>query len=719
MTEKQLRDAWVLEVQQWLNQTYSGQSGYNNVDEDGFTGWETVYGLIRALQIELGLTPADNFGDGTKAAWDSQVANQLNIGWTSNIVKLIDGAFRCKGFGNGKFSTEFTEENQENLQEFKTAAGFDNDDTDFSSMWAKALFDMSAFALVSGGDVNTQKIQKDLNKKYSEKTGILPCDGIYQRATNTALIYGVQKEIGLWDVANGTFGPTTQEVYGTLADNNQIELYDELVLLIKYALYQNIRYLDSNSANFTGALDEETVSNLTFFQTFLNLSDSKEGYPDLKTMMSLMLSSGSPNRSFEAIDTVAKLTPTDLSNLYDLGVRYVGRYLTGSYGNDFIPKDISRDEAEFIIDAGMAIIPIYQDNNPVISYYTFGQGVSDAKKAKLAGTKIGIPTGSIIYFAVDVDALDSEITSNIVPYFSGIASVLGIGKTGNSYNYGVYGTRNVCTRISNEVAASGSYLSNMSTGWSGNLGFSQPVNWTFDQFSEPTGGIANISVDKVAVSHNDPGVTKLDEVSDEKEKALLKSLGWDYLTKKLISDSFEFEVETEIFDLGVLSATSVTSKSIKQADPTAMVINFTNGVPEFQLDLAEMIGADATAQITASTKSIGAEVGLGSLSVEITESTTAIEASVIMNIEQDEQDGTVIEGSESIKLTFNKDKFTKFLQDILDRLRNKISENWGLILGCAAIAVCALLLLPEIGLASLASAMGELLLYFTRVVVPA
>ncbi|MED0716784.1 hypothetical protein FB379_14014 [Aeribacillus composti] len=44
-------DERVLEVQRWLNKTYGGRAGFNEVTEDGITGWKTVYRLIRALQF--------------------------------------------------------------------------------------------------------------------------------------------------------------------------------------------------------------------------------------------------------------------------------------------------------------------------------------------------------------------------------------------------------------------------------------------------------------------------------------------------------------------------------------------------------------------------------------------------------------------------------------------------------------------------------------------
>lgn len=38
----------------------------------------------------------------------------------------------------------------------------------------------------------------------------MPCDGVYQRATNTALIYALQRAIGMSSAqANGNYGPGT------------------------------------------------------------------------------------------------------------------------------------------------------------------------------------------------------------------------------------------------------------------------------------------------------------------------------------------------------------------------------------------------------------------------------------------------------------------------------------------------------------------------------
>ncbi len=53
-------DPMVFYTQRWLNQEYGSVSGFGSVPENGRTGWDTVYGLLRALQHELGITSLSN-----------------------------------------------------------------------------------------------------------------------------------------------------------------------------------------------------------------------------------------------------------------------------------------------------------------------------------------------------------------------------------------------------------------------------------------------------------------------------------------------------------------------------------------------------------------------------------------------------------------------------------------------------------------------------------
>lgn len=675
---KSLKDPWVLEVQQWLNKTYGSNPNYGSVAETGQTGWDTIYGIIRAIQLELKVTdtPVDNFGDGTAAAWDSQVTPNLAIGYKNgNIVTLIDAGFRCKGMGSGKFDDTYSKENVSALADLKEAAGFINPDSKFDSMWARALFDMSAFVLVPGGDERTRQMQQDLNNKYYRWTGILPCDGIYQRATNTALIYGVQVEEGLGDIANGVFGPTTQKVYGEIADSHQLSSYPELVTLIQYALYQNLINVLPSSVPFSGSLDVETSFAIGLFQSFLHLNEVETGYPDLSTAMSLLLSSGDPNRSFTAVDTAEQLTPAQIETLRTAGIKYVGRYLTGTVGSEFKPKYLTIGEANNIIGAGMSIIPIYQDNFPTVDYYTYGQGVSDARSAFEAADNLGFSTDSIIYFAVDVDALDSDITTNIIPYFNGLFDTM---KYNNRYNIGIYGTRNACMRVVDEGYAVASFVSNMSTGWSGNLGFSQPPSWAFDQFAEPTGGIGSgdglVMIDKVNVSGVDSGVTSVSK--KDPAVSMLRGLGIELINDILNSEQFEFV----IFEWGIFKLTQTLAAQAQSSDANDFSFKFSimNGKfdPAFTGQIEDVLGSGITAQIENSVSGLTGAIETGDAEFSGGYKEGVISGSITFNMTRNTVDGTEITTSVKYNLEIDLGKIGKPFQDALDWIKGKVSNEF-------------------------------------------
>lgn len=102
-------DEMVLITQQWLNDTYSGKHGYNPVEESGKTGWDTIYGLTRALQIELGISePADNFGPTTQRLF-KPLKRQAPDSKPSNMNFILQGALWCKGFNPGGFTGVFYE----------------------------------------------------------------------------------------------------------------------------------------------------------------------------------------------------------------------------------------------------------------------------------------------------------------------------------------------------------------------------------------------------------------------------------------------------------------------------------------------------------------------------------------------------------------------------------------------------------------------------------
>lgn len=130
--------------------------------------------------------------------------------------------------------------------------------------------------------------------------------------------------------------------------------------------------------------------------------------------------------------------------------------------------------------------------------------------------RLGFPAGTIIYFAVDYDVLGYEIHEKIVPYFQEINETfdkitenLGVKR----YKIGIYSSRNVCStvRTAYGTGIEGLFVADMSSGYSGNLGFAMPTDWAFDQFAQLFGSSNGIGVDidKVGYSGLDQGVSSV------------------------------------------------------------------------------------------------------------------------------------------------------------------------------------------------------------------
>lgn len=526
-------DDMVYLTQRWLNQEYGHVAGFGSVPENGKTGWDTVYGLTRALQIELGITSlANNFGPTTQRLY-GQNPLQRQDGVTNRKFAILQGALWCKGYcpgynlyeaadGTIVFNGVFDADVEEAVIELKTDAGFINPNGVVTVNVMKALMTMDTFKLLSsyGGTAAVREMQQKLNRKYEAYTGITPCDGVYGRNTNKALIYALQAEEGLpTSVANGNFGNTTKlccpEIpyirnstaarrypgtsSGSYYSASQIASITEL---LQFALLVN----GFDVGEIDGVFGPATQQALRAFQKKMSIPQT--GKADKTTWLSLFVSCGDTSRSAKAADCATILTAAKAKTLYDNGYRYIGRYLTGTY-NGGISKAITRAEAQIIFDAGLNFFPIYQTSANSNSYFTSAQGTKDAKAAITAAASLGIPANTIIYFAVDYDCLDYQITSNVIPYFKSVHEVM----SNSIYRTGIYGTRNACTRVSEKGYACSSFVGDMSTGFSGNLGFSMPDNWAFDQFYTTSigSGSGYLEIDKDGFSGRDYGVSKLDE----------------------------------------------------------------------------------------------------------------------------------------------------------------------------------------------------------------
>lgn len=501
-------DEMVLEVQKWVNETYRDYTGYDVTEENGETGWSTIYALTKGLQAELGITSlANNFGPGTSSAYKDWGEMEIGQVPTSkkgkNIVLILQGAMYCTGYNPFGFTGEFGESTKEAVQELQKNAGLPIQDGKVYDYVFKAFLTMNAYVLTPGGDPKVREIQQDLNNKYFENSGVQPCDGHYQRNTNKALLYGIQTEEGIpASEQTGAIGPTTKSCLPVLGDGSS----GRFVKLYRYALYFN--GYDSGTFNdvYDSSLREATIQ----FQIFVGLPG--EGKVGKQTWLSTLVSTGDPDRRGTACDGITEVTPARAKTLKNEGYKIIGRYLANVPGG--INKKIQPGELEVIFNEGLSVFPIFQLNGGTANDFSFQEGVEAYRQAFETARSYGFKEGTTIYFAVDFDVLGHEITNNILPYFGGIEQER--RNSGGYYKIGIYGPRNVCIQVSKKELATTSFVSGMSTGFSANLGYSLPENWAFDQISTITigSGEGEIEVDNNINSGRDKGASSVEVIKD-------------------------------------------------------------------------------------------------------------------------------------------------------------------------------------------------------------
>ncbi|MEE0960351.1 MAG: DUF1906 domain-containing protein, partial [Lachnospiraceae bacterium] len=496
-------DQKVLEAQKWLNRTYSGKYCYKTIPEDGHTGNKVVTALTQALQIELGFgnSSTGNFGNGTMSRCPT--ISMSNPGNNKNIIIILQHALFCKGYGEYDDYGTFGPQTSAAVRRVQSDAGLDATGT-VTPMLFKAILNTDGLVLNrTQGDPTVRTIQQALNRKYNSYFGIKPCDGVYGRSTNQALIYALQAEEGMdTQTANGNFGNGTISRCPSLTYGDTRSNY---VTLLQYALYCN----GYNPGAFDGVYSAEVKRQVAKFQRFMCLNET--GDADRGTLMSLFTTCGDTTRSAQACDTSTRLDSAKVKTLKDAGYSYVGRYLTNSKSGK-LDKKMTTEEVKTILDGGLKIFPIYQTYGGEAAYYTAEQGNEDAVSAVTAAVNLGIPSGSTIYFAVDYDAYDYQVTENIIPYFEQVSSR--VKALNEGYSVGIYAPRNVCNRVYQKGYAKYCFVSDASKGYSGNLGYLMPAAWTFDQYKTDItigSGSGKVSIDKVAYSGRDAAVSCMDD----------------------------------------------------------------------------------------------------------------------------------------------------------------------------------------------------------------
>lgn len=569
-------DQMVAKAQEWVNTTYKDHPHYKMIEVNGKTGWSTMFALTRALQIELGIaTPADSFGAGTLAALQSLGNININSNTKPNIVKIIQSALYCKGYGPGGITGTFgkgTETAIKNVQ--FNLAGPDLADGIVTPKLFKALLTMDAYVLVNKGKEAIRDVQQWFNRKYIHRKNFyyIPCDGHFSRDVQKALMYAIQYELGMDDAtANGNFGPGTKS--GLKA--NELSVGDKDGSKSFVRLFQAAMLFNHNYVEFDGVFNSLLSSRVREFQEFTMLPKTGEG--DFATWSSLLVSTGDPARKGKASDAITAVTPARAATLINHGYETIGRYLTNA-PNSKLNKKIQPGELKNIFNAGLTVFPIYQTNGAQLSYFSEAKGESDAKAAVDAAVAHGFTKGTTIYFAVDFDAYDHEVSSNILPYFKGVSSKMK-ELMGSYYKVGVYGARNICSRVSESGYAETSFVSGMSTGFSGNLGFPLPKNWAFDQVSTITIGTGDgkIEIDNNIKSNRYKGERSVNPAEAMGRKKFFELANKIPILKPLADANLVLEQEFPIFDVKVASGYFVMSSKIKDTQPGAAVIEIKNG----------------------------------------------------------------------------------------------------------------------------------------------
>lgn len=465
-------DSRVLQTQKWLNTTYGQIDGFPTVVEDGITGHSTFKALIYALQLEIGIGNPDGvFGNDTLSKCPTLKESLIpDSEIPKNIIYILQGSLWCKGISPGGFTGIFGPLTANAIYNFQVSAGITADKIVYPYV-LQGIMNTDSYSFKGTDnvyDTYRHEIQMGLNKNYGAKIGLIAPNGVWERKSHKNLIKAIQIEWGA--TVDGSFGNGTLNKAPTLSKNTNG--YTNSKRLLQWCLAINGFYPGS----FDGAFDTNTYNSLYDFQEFVCLG--ADGICGKQTWASLITSCGASNRKATALDTSKKITSENAAAIKAAGYTDIGRYLTNT-PNGALDKAMTSEELEILKSAGLNVFPIFQTRGNEASYFTAEQGYSDAVTAKDAAQEFGFPPSATIYFCVDYDVLMADIESRIIPYFSNVKQQMG-----DDYKIGAYGPRYICSKLAELNLTTSSFVCDMSTGFTCNIGQKMPDNWAYDQFTE-------------------------------------------------------------------------------------------------------------------------------------------------------------------------------------------------------------------------------------------
>ncbi|WP_458457740.1 glycoside hydrolase domain-containing protein [Pseudobutyrivibrio sp.] len=492
-------DLMVKKTQEWLNTTYGNNPNFVKVTEDGITGNGTVKGLIRALQIELGVTVDGSLGTKTLEKFGTLTRGCNKISESKRRqVFILQGGLYCKGYNPNGLDGGYGAGAEKAVRLLKTDAGLSNPNGNADAMFMKALLTTDGYVLAKNGDAGIRTIQQALNRNYSSLIGLIPCDGRFVKQTLRSLIKGLQYEIKKeWPemVIDGIWGSNTYIHCPVLRKGDAVK-NKNYIYLLQYALYAN----GFPTGDFNGVFNDKVETAVKNFQKFSNINIT--GMVQKQTWASLMVSYGDKNRKGKACDCKTPITKATAISLKNDGREVVGRYIVGG-----VDKILTLDEERIIYNKELKIMPIYQTTNNSTSYFTKEQALKDASRAYINLCKLKFPNGTTFYVAVDYDVNEKEVANVIIPYFRTFWEQF---RSLNNRNYkiGVYGPRYVCSELTRANLVTSSFVCDMSSGFAGNIGKPLPPNWAYDQISTVKigKGAGLLEIDNNIMSGRDGGV---------------------------------------------------------------------------------------------------------------------------------------------------------------------------------------------------------------------
>ena len=113
------------------------------------------------------------------------------------MYSIIQGSLWCKGYSVGSgISQNFYSGTGNAIKRLKADMGIEGNSTVTLDIM-KSLLSMQQYVLLKhyGGTTDVRNIQQKINREYKNYTGIIPCDGLYGREMNKALIQILQSWI--------------------------------------------------------------------------------------------------------------------------------------------------------------------------------------------------------------------------------------------------------------------------------------------------------------------------------------------------------------------------------------------------------------------------------------------------------------------------------------------------------------------------------------------